>query len=75
MVNFSAVVAQALLSGRADAIIAADRAGIIRFWNPGADEGQSKRAIGFGSTVSKAAITRESVIGVRIFVDRHQWIW
>ena len=30
-------VAEALLSGRADAIIAADRAGIIRFWNPGAE--------------------------------------
>ena len=28
---------EALLSGRADAIIAADRAGIIRFWNPGAE--------------------------------------
>jgi PAS domain S-box-containing protein len=35
--NISDVVAQALLSGRADAIIAADRAGIIRFWNPGAE--------------------------------------
>src|SRR5262252_1024169 len=32
-----AAVAEALLSGRADAIIAADRAGIIRFWNPGAE--------------------------------------
>ena len=35
--NISAEVAQALLSGRADAIIAADRAGIIRVWNPGAE--------------------------------------
>ena len=35
--NISAVVAEALLSGRADAIIAADRAGIIRIWNPGAE--------------------------------------
>ena len=35
--NISAVVAEALLSGRADAIIAADRAGIIRVWNPGAE--------------------------------------
>jgi len=33
----NAAVAAALLSGRADAIIAADRAGIIRFWNPGAE--------------------------------------
>jgi PAS domain S-box-containing protein len=36
-VDISALVAEALLSGRADAIIAADRAGIIRFWNPGAE--------------------------------------
>ena len=35
--NISAVVAEALLSGRADAIIAADRAGLIRVWNPGAE--------------------------------------
>ena len=35
--DISALVAEALLSGRADAIIAADRAGIIRFWNPGAE--------------------------------------
>jgi PAS domain S-box-containing protein len=36
-VNISDVVAEAVLSGRGDAIIAADRAGIIRFWNPGAE--------------------------------------
>jgi PAS domain S-box-containing protein len=36
-VNISGVVAEALLSGRADAITAADRAGIIRFWNPDAE--------------------------------------
>jgi PAS domain S-box-containing protein len=36
-VDISALVAEALLSGRADAIIAADRAGIIHFWNPGAE--------------------------------------
>jgi PAS domain S-box-containing protein len=36
-VNISDAVAEALLSGRADAIIAADRDGIIRFWNPGAE--------------------------------------
>ena len=35
--NISSVVAEALLSGRADAIIAADRTGIIRVWNPGAE--------------------------------------
>ena len=37
IVNISAVVAQALLSARSDAIIAADREGIIRLWNPGAE--------------------------------------
>jgi PAS domain S-box-containing protein len=36
-VDISALLAEALLSGRADAIIAADRAGIICFWNPGAE--------------------------------------
>ncbi len=30
-------IAQALLETRSDAIIAADRDGIIRFWNPGAE--------------------------------------
>ena len=32
----SDAVAEAILSTRADAIVAADRDGIIRFWNPGA---------------------------------------
>jgi PAS domain S-box-containing protein len=32
-----AVLAEAILSTRSDAIIAADRSGIIRFWNPGAE--------------------------------------
>lgn len=35
--NFSEVVAQAVLLTRSDAIIAADRDGIICFWNPGAE--------------------------------------
>jgi PAS domain S-box-containing protein len=35
-VDFSDAVAEAILSTRSDAIIAADRDGIIRFWNPGA---------------------------------------
>jgi len=32
-----AVLAEAILSTRADAIVAADRDGIIGFWNPGAE--------------------------------------
>lgn len=35
--NFSEVIAQAVLLTRSDAIIAADRDGIISFWNPGAE--------------------------------------
>jgi PAS domain S-box-containing protein len=30
-------IAQAILAARSDAIVAADRDGIIRFWNPGAE--------------------------------------
>ncbi len=37
IVSLSAVLAEAILSARSDAIIAADRDGIIRFWNPGAE--------------------------------------
>jgi PAS domain S-box-containing protein len=36
-IKLSATVAEALLSGRSDAIIAADRDGIIGLWNPGAE--------------------------------------
>jgi PAS domain S-box-containing protein len=36
-VTLSDILAQAVLSARSDAIIAADRQGIIRFWNPGAE--------------------------------------
>jgi PAS domain S-box-containing protein len=35
--NFSAVVADAILTARSDAIVAADRDGVVRFWNPGAE--------------------------------------
>jgi len=35
--DLSALIAQSLLHTRSDAIIAADREGIIRFWNPGAE--------------------------------------
>ena len=37
VVNPSNLLAEAILSTRSDAIIAADREGIIRFWNPGAE--------------------------------------
>jgi len=33
----AAQIADALLSARSDAIVAADRDGVIRFWNPGAE--------------------------------------
>jgi PAS domain S-box-containing protein len=36
-VSFSDTVAESVLSTSADAIIASDREGIIRFWNPGAE--------------------------------------
>jgi PAS domain S-box-containing protein len=35
--EFQEQIATALLSMRADAVIAADRDGVIRFWNPGAE--------------------------------------
>jgi PAS domain S-box-containing protein len=35
--DLSALIAESLLQTRSDAIIAADRDGIIRFWNPGAE--------------------------------------
>jgi PAS domain S-box-containing protein len=37
MVEFADLLAKAVLSARSDAIVAADRDGIIRFWNPGAE--------------------------------------
>jgi PAS domain S-box-containing protein len=36
-VNIPNLIAQSLLAARSDAIIAADRDGIICFWNPGAE--------------------------------------
>jgi PAS domain S-box-containing protein len=36
-VDFSDLLADAVLSARSDAIIAADSDGVIRFWNPGAE--------------------------------------
>jgi len=34
---FAEVLAEAVLSARSDAIVAADAKGVIRFWNPGAE--------------------------------------
>jgi PAS domain S-box-containing protein len=34
---FSALLANAILTARSDAIVAADQEGIVRFWNPGAE--------------------------------------
>jgi PAS domain S-box-containing protein len=35
--SFSYLLAEGILSTRSDAIIAADKEGVIRFWNPGAE--------------------------------------
>ncbi|MGN6747065.1 MAG: PAS domain-containing protein [Xanthobacteraceae bacterium] len=35
--DFSGLIAESLLRSRSEAIIAADREGVIRFWNPGAE--------------------------------------
>jgi PAS domain S-box-containing protein len=37
LVDAPDILAKAVLSARSDAIVAADRDGIIRFWNPGAE--------------------------------------
>jgi PAS domain S-box-containing protein len=37
MQDFSELLSRSLLSTRSDAIVAADRDGVIRFWNPGAE--------------------------------------
>jgi PAS domain S-box-containing protein len=37
VVNLSAMLAESILSAHSDAIIAADRDGILCFWNPGAE--------------------------------------
>ncbi|MGB6465498.1 MAG: GNAT family N-acetyltransferase [Xanthobacteraceae bacterium] len=47
--DFAGLLAEAILSTRSDAIVATDRDGIIRFWNPGAERvfGHSpKEAVG-----------------------------
>jgi len=37
VVSLPPLIAEAVLSARADAIVAADSDGVIRFWNPGAE--------------------------------------
>jgi hypothetical protein len=34
--NPPALIAEAVLGGKSEAVIAADEEGIVRFWNPGA---------------------------------------
>lgn len=43
--NLSEMLAEAILSTPSDAIVAADREGVIRFWNPGAE-----RIFGYSSS-------------------------
>ena len=47
IVNFSEILAKAVLSTHSDAIIAADTEGIISFWNPGAE-----RIFGYASSAA-----------------------
>ena len=35
--NLPALIAEAVLGGKSEAVIAADEEGIVRFWNPGAE--------------------------------------
>jgi PAS domain S-box-containing protein len=37
MMNFTAAVAEAVLATPADAIVASDAEGVVRYWNPGAE--------------------------------------
>lgn len=53
-------IARALLQGAADAIVACDRDGIIRFWNPGAE-----RIFGF-SAVEAAGQSLDIIIPERL---------
>jgi PAS domain S-box-containing protein len=46
--DFAALLPEAILAARADAIVGADRDGIIRFWNPGAE-----RIFGFTAEQAK----------------------
>jgi PAS domain S-box-containing protein len=60
------VVAKAVLSSRSDAIIAADKDGIIRFWNPGAE-----RIFGYSSEAAVGA-SLDIIIPERL--RRRHWL-
>ena len=63
--SFSDTLAQAVLSTSSDAIIAADKEGIIRFWNPGAE-----RIFGYASA---AAIGRSLDIIIPERLRKRHW--
>ena len=63
--SFSDTLAQAVLSTSSDAIIAADKEGIIRFWNPGAE-----RIFGYASV---AAIGRSLDIIIPERLRKRHW--
>jgi len=63
--NIPDILFQAVLSTRSDAIIAADKKGIIRFWNPGAE-----RIFGFSST---DAIGQSLDIIIPERLRQHHW--
>ena len=63
--SFSNLLADAVLSTSADAIIAADREGIIRFWNPGAE-----RIFGYSNA---SAIGQSLDILIPIQLRKRHW--
>lgn len=63
--SFSAKLADAILSINSDAIVAADKDGIIRFWNPGAE-----RIFGY---TSGAAIGQSLDIIIREQLRKRHW--
>lgn len=64
MTDLSGSIAQSLLRTRSEAIIAADREGIIRFWNPGAERI-------FGHTAAEAVGQSLDLIVPERLRDRH----
>ena len=71
--SFPALLGEAVLSARSDAIVAADGDGIIRFWNPGAERifGYS-RDEALGRYIRHSNLTRSShraVLGAQLGVN------